>query len=296
MSSWPRRLRRCSALAIGLGAGAIALNATLAAGCGGDGGAPAAKKIRQAHAPRVAQIVSEDLARHERGLALAADRVAAGFVKAKPERIEVEMRQALKLIRNPKRGIKELVISPMSFMASVGADGVVIARNAEPDRMKGMNLAKMFAPVRDALAGKQSYAIGEFENPTKGGKPSVTVVMAAPAHYGDDVVGALVIGVPLWRWSQRLSKQLQMEAAGKDKGAVLWVYLYRGDELHHHGTPPDLDELVPTPDARRAGYQKSPGGFTGTVQQYGFWYGYGVRPLPALGEDVGIILFRMDPK
>jgi hypothetical protein len=95
---------------------------------------------------------------------------------------------------------------------------------------------------------------------------------------------------------QRLSKQLQMEEAGKKPGVVLWVYLYRGDELHHHGTPRDLDLLVPDAKTRKAGLARSAGGFTGEVAQYGYWYGYGVTPLPSLGADNGAVIFRMDPQ
>lgn len=284
----------CTTPPFALGA---ALLLAVVAGCAEEGGQVAQSLILKAHAPRVAKVVREDLQRHERGLARAADRLAIGFVKAAPERIAVEMRQAMKIVRNPKRGIPELVISPMSFMAAVGTDGVVIARNTEPDEMQGMNLAEQFEPVRRALAGEVAYAIGEFENPNKDGEPSVTVIMAAPAHYREQVVGALVIGVPLWRLSQRLSKQLQMEAAGTEGGGtVLWVYLYRGERLHHFGTPNDLEELIPDGAARKAGLASSPGGFTGTGQQYGYWYGFGVRPLPILGEDVGAIVIRMDPQ
>jgi hypothetical protein len=110
------------------------------------------------------------------------------------------------------------------------------------------------------------------------------------------VVGALVLGIPLWRLQQRMSKQLQMEEAGKKPGVVIWVYIYRGDELHQHGTPRDLDKIVPDAAARKAGYARSPGGFTGEVAQFSFWYGYGVRPLKILGPDTGMIVFRMDPQ
>jgi hypothetical protein len=110
------------------------------------------------------------------------------------------------------------------------------------------------------------------------------------------VVGAVVIGIPLWRMAQRMSRQLQMEHLGDDGPAVLWVYLYRGDKLHHHGTSPDLDQLVPDAAARKSGLAKSPGGFTGGVVQHSAWYGYGVRPLRVLGPDVGAVIFRMDPR
>jgi hypothetical protein len=100
--------------------------------------------------------------------------------------------------------------------------------------------------VRDALAGKEGYEVGEFQSLNEGGEPSVTIVLAAPARYQDEIVGAMVLGIPLWRLQQRISKQLQSEEAGKeDRSSVLWAYIYRGDELHKHGTPRDLDTLVP---------------------------------------------------
>ncbi len=203
------------------------------------------------------------------------------------------MRQVLKLLRSPKHGVPELVISPMSFMAVVGKDGVCIARDLEPDKMKGMNLGKQFPSVAASLAGTASMEVGEFASSDPKGEPSVTVVMSAPAHYQGQVVGALVIGIPLWRLQQQFTKQLQMELAGK-KPVVIWVYVYRGSELFHHGTPPDLDKVVPDANARKLGYAQSPNGFTGAVNQFDFWYGYGVRPLRVLGPDIGVIVFRME--
>lgn len=266
----------------------------LAVGACGKGGAPKARAlIRTQHAPRVQAIVLDILQRHTAGMRQAADRLGPGFVKVEGEQQETEMRKVLKLVRSPKRGVPELVISPMSFIAVVGKDGKCIARDIEPDHMKGMELAKDFPVVADALKGKAGIAMGEFESPEAGSKPSVTILMAEPAHYKGEVVGALVLGIPLWRLQQVLSKQLQMELSGK-KPVVIWVYVYRGEELHMHGTPPDLDKLVPSASARKAGLAKSPGGYTGEIAQYAFWYGYGVRPLRVLGPDVGVVIFRME--
>jgi len=256
--------------------------------------------IREQHAPRVHAIVLEMLRRHSRGLEAAAERIAPRFVQAppdelEPDELETELRQALKLVHSAKRGVPELQISPLSFMAGVARDGHCIARDLEPDPMKGMDLAAQLPTVAVALQGKPGYALGAFT--AADGKPSETLVMAAPvrdalAH--GRVVGALVLGIPLWRLQQMLTKQLQMELA--KQRVVLWVYVYRGDQLHHHGTPPDLDKLVPDAAARAAGLARSPGGFTGEVAQFGYWYGYGVRPLPELGPDAGVVLFRMEPQ
>jgi hypothetical protein len=266
----------------------------LSVACGKDGAPNARAMIKNEHAPRVEKFVLDLMARHTAGLTHAADRIGAGFVKAEPAQLEPEMRQVLKLIRSPKRGVPELVISPMSFIAVVGKDGKAIARDIDPDKdkMKGMDLAKLFPVVADALKGKAGTSMGEFESEDPD-KPSVTIMMAAPAHYKGEVVGALVLGIPLWRLQQVITKQLQMEIGGK-QSIVLWVYVYRGAELHHHGTPPDLAKLLPDDATRKAGLAKSPGGFTGEVQQYAYWYGYGVRPLRVFGPDIGVVIVRME--
>lgn len=263
-------------------------------GCGESGAINAQKMIRYKHGPHIAQIVVEDLNRHTVGLNKAAERLARGFMQTQGPQLENEMRSAFKVILNPKFGIQELAISPMSFIAAVGTDGIVIARDAEPDLMKGMNLAEKFPIIKSALSGNGGFAIGQFQSAKKGETPSTTIVMAAPVRYQGKVAGAVVLGIPLWRLSQQLSRQLQTEQA-YEGGAVLWVYVYRGDDLYHQGTPQSLDQAAPDGNARRLGLKQSPGGYTGSIEQFGGWYGFGVRPLRILGEDVGVVIFRMDP-
>jgi hypothetical protein len=267
----------------------------LAVACEGDKAKEARKMIADRHGSRVGSIVKEDLERHARGLAVGAAKIAPGFVKVEGLQQDQDMRKVMKILRNTKTGVPELIISPMSFLAVVDMNGVAIARDVDlpEDKMKGMELGKLFPSVRKALAGEAGWEIGEFASLEKDGKPSVSIVMASPAMYDGKVVGALVLGIPLWRMQQRLSKQLQMEEA-KGPGLVLWVYLYRGEELHHHGTPPDLEPSLPKLADRTAALAKSPKGYTGDFQQLGFWYGYGVKPLPILGPDLGAIIVRMD--
>lgn len=268
-----------------------------AGACEGDRAKAARETIAKRHASRVGSIIKDDLERHARGLVAGAAKIAPGFVKVEGLQQDQDMRQVLKLLRSPKKGVPELIISPMSFIAVVGMDGVAIARDVDlpDDKMKGMALGKLFPSVQKALAGAPSWEIGEFASLEKGGKPSVSIVMASPALYDGKVVGALVLGIPMWRLQQRLSKQLQMEEAS-GPGLVLWVYLYRGDELFFHGTPPKLEEVLPNTAAlRAAGLAKSPKGYTGEFQQLGFWYGYGVKPLAVLGPEMGAIIVRMDP-
>ncbi|MBN1656390.1 MAG: cache domain-containing protein [Deltaproteobacteria bacterium] len=266
----------------------------LLSGCEQNDAANARRLIVQKHAPRVAQIVIQDIQRHFAGLEKAATRIAPGFVRVQGAQQEKDIRKVLRLIRHPIKGVEQLIITPMSFIAAVDKNGVVIARDTEPDRMKGMNLAELFPVVKQALSGEQGYAVGQFRAMKKGEQPSVTIIMAVPSRYQNEVVGGLVVGIPLWRLAQRLSRQLQAEHAGK--GVVLWVYVYRGEKLYHYGTPHSMDELVPSAEERRKGLSKSPGGFTGEVAQFGSFYGFGVRPIRILGDDIGVVIFRMDPK
>jgi len=251
--------------------------------------------IHDDHVPRIQAIVREDLERAQTGLAAASTRLGRGFVVEDPAQRSREMRRALTLLTEPPRGIPELMISPMSFIAVVGADGIVICRDRDPDPMAGQKPAGWFPHVRRRIpeavprAGVVGWP-GWF--PTE--PPAVLMLHAVPTFYQGRVAGAIIAGTPLWRTAQRITRQLQAETASEG-GTVIWVYLYRGDALHHRGTPADLDTIVPDAAARAAGLARSPGGFTGQEAQFGRWYAYGVVPLPELGDDVGFIVWRSDP-
>lgn len=257
----------------------------------------AQRQLIERHVPRVQEIVREDIERGVRGVHQAATKLSRGFLVEDPERREREIRTVLHLLRQPPRGIDELMISPVSFVAAVGADGVVIARDADPDPMEGFDAGAEFELVRRALSdGESGYALSEFPALLPDQSPSHTVLYVAPARHEGRIVGAVMAGTPLWRTAQRLGRQLQADHADEvADGLILWVYLYRGDRLHHHGTPADLDTVVPDAAARAAGFARSPGGFTGDLAQFGRWYAYGVIPLPRIGEDVGAVVFRSDP-
>lgn len=246
--------------------------------------------------PEVRALVREDIRRHLVGVEAAGDRIGRGFAVEDPKQRESQMRTALRLLTKPPRGIPELIVSARTFTAAIAPSGVVLATDAkaESDRMTGANLAKEFAVVRDALAGKVGYAVDQFPAVEEGAEGSVSLLFAAPAEQGSEVVGAVLTGIPLWRLSQRLTKQLQLDHV-EEKGVILWVYLVRGDKLHHFGTPPDLDTVVPTAAVRSEGLARSPGGFTGQFMQFGRWYGYGIAPLRLLGDDTYALIVRSDP-
>ena len=268
----------------------------LSVGCGEDGAAHARKVVRETHAVEIRTIMREDIARHLIGVAAAGARIAPGFVVADATQRGVQMRTALRLLTKPPKGIPQLIASARTFTAAIEPTGVVLATDAKPerDRMTGVDLATQFGVVRDALSGKSGYAVDQFPALEEGAEGSVSLLFAAPASRGDKTVGAVLAGIPLWRLAQRFTKQLQLDHVS-EKGAILWVYLVRGDKLHHFGTPPDLDSVLPSAEARAAGLARSPGGFTGELYQFGRWYAYGIVPLPWLGTDVSALVVRADP-
>ncbi len=268
----------------------------MAVACGPDGAPNARKVIREVHAQEVKHLIVDDIQDHIVGVKAAGVRIAPGFAVADAKQRESQMRTALRLLTKPPRGIPELIASARTFTAAVEPSGVVLATDAkeDKDRMTGVNLGQVFELLRKALAGEAGYAVDTFPALEEGGEGSVSLLFAAPSMKDGKVVGAVLTGIPLWRLSQRLTKQLQFDHVS-EKGAILWVYVYKGDKLHHFGTPPDLDTKVPDAAARKAGLSGSSGGYTGDFLLYSRWYGYGVLPIRALGPDMGVIIFRSDP-
>ena len=254
------------------------------------------EQLRNAHLPRIQELVHNDIEQHQAAVDQAADKLTPGFRLADPARQEREMRAALRVLQDARKGIPAFVASPMSFLAAVDAEGVVVARDRNPDRMKGQDFQSRFEVVAEALQGSSGMALGEFfaKDPTQAS--SWSILFAAPADRDGEVEGAVLVGIPLSRLAQRLSRQLRVESAAEiEKGLGLWVYLYKGDRVFHWDTPPDVDVALPDPERRSQGLASSPNGFEDKVRITGELYLYGVYPLPELGPDVGVVVFRSEP-
>jgi hypothetical protein len=246
-------------------------------------------RLREADLPRVQELIEQDLASHQAGVVKAADRLAPGFALSDPAAREQQLRAALKILQQPKKGIDEFVASPMSFLAAIDVDGVVVARDRTPDRMAGQSFGERFEVVRQALRGTAATGLGEFYAEDPKAPSSWSILFAAPALREGEVVGAVLAGIPLSRLSQRLSRQFRVEQAGRDP---VWIYLYKGERLFHWDTPPEVDALVRDPAARARALAGSPAGYTETARLQGDLQVYGVFPLGLLAPDVGTIVVR----
>lgn len=246
-------------------------------------------QIRDVDYARVQELVQQDLGNHQAGVLKAAAKLAPGFGLPDPAKRESQVRAALRILQEPKKGIDEFVASPMSFLAAVGLDGVVVARDREPDRMKGQDFGARFEVVAQALKGTAATGLGEFFAEDPSAPSSWSILFSAPSIKDGEVVGAVLAGIPLSRLAQRMSRQFRVEQEGSSPA---WVYLYKSERLFHWDTPPEVDALVRDPVARAAGLAASPAGYVESVRLQGELQLYGVFPLALLGPDLGTIIFR----
>ena len=247
------------------------------------------RQLRGEDLPRVQELVQTDLENHRAGVAKAAEKLAPGFAVEDAAKRESQVRAALRILQQPKKGIDEFVASPMSFLAAIGADGIVIARDREPDRMAGQDFQTRFEQVREALGGTASTGLGEFFAKDPSAPSSWSILFAAPSVRDGKVVGAVLAGIPLSRLAQRLSRQLRVE---QREGVPVWVYLYKSERLFHWDTPPEVDELVRDPAARGVALAASPSGYVEKARLQGEVQMIGVFPLELLGPDIGVIIVR----
>lgn len=267
------------------------------AACGPDEAVATARRaIRTDDMPKAARLVREDRAKLFRGLQKTEGTLAPILDGFDPSRTDA-LRRALTGLHSPPRGVAELVNSPLTFLAATDATGKVILRDGEAaaDHMTGMALGQAIV-VRDALAGRGGIGLVEMASHEPGQPASPVLVVAWPVRGATQaVVGTVITGMPLWRVSQRLSRQIRVDQAAEiAQGRVVWVYVHRDGRLHHGGSSPEIDAVIPHGAAIDDGLRANPKGFTGEVYVHGRAYGYGVIPAPSLGDGTSIIVARAE--
>ena len=271
----------------------------LLAGCDPNDAAGSRKRIRSQDVPRVNEILRQDIAEHRVAVRKAAEAIRPLYAESDPGTLEQRMRQRLQSLQEPPRGILELIASPSTFLTAIASDGIVIARDNEPDKMKGEDFGQRYPIIGQTLHdGEPRHGLAEFKSDDPAEPPSYSMIFVHPVMDIDEgrVVGAIVVGIPLWRWAQRCSRQIRVDRAKEmEAGLIVWVYLVKGDQVFHFGTPPELDQKLPGHAERQAGMKRSPGGFTGVLSVVGRAHGYGMIPLPYIGDDIELLIVRADP-
>ena len=247
-------------------------------------------QLRDVDYPRVRALVEQDLENHQAGIVKAAAKLAPGFAVSDPAVREKQVRAALRIVQQPKKGIDEFVASPMSFLAAVGTDGVVVARDRESDRMKGQDFKTRFEVVRQALGGTAATGLGEFYAEDPEAPSSWSILFAAPCLRDGQVVGAVLAGHPAL--APGAATEPSVPSRTNRRARRPGCTSTKADRLFHWDTPPEVDALVGDPVARAKALAASPAGYTETERLQGELQVYGAFPLALLGPDLGTIIFR----
>ena len=245
----------------------VAVARSALSGCGPDGAPNARKVIRETHAAEVKHLVVDDIDDHLVGVKAAGARVAPGFAVVDPKRRESQMRTALA----PADQATARHSSADRLGAHVHRSRRAERRRARHRRQRGARPHDRGRPREAVRAGAQrsggqrrATRWTRFLRSKRGPRAAFRCCSRRLRAKDGKVVGAVLTGIPLWRLSQRLTKQLQLDHVS-EKGAILWVYVYQGDKLHHFGTPPDLDTMVPDAAGAKGRPGREPGRLHGRV-------------------------------
>ncbi len=265
-------------------------------------GAPAERRaLHGEDVPAYLRMIGEDRTKVFRGVQAAAQRVEPAY-RGEVDAAERARRltDMLERVDAPRRGVAELVYSPVLYIGGTDQEGTLLAEVGVRDGAKvgvGSDY-RPFAVVQEALGGTPGHAVVDLADVMEEEDgPIDTWLFAAPIYGADaEVMGALVAGIPLWREAQRLTAQMRLEQADAVvAGRVVWAYLARGDQAYASREPTasnDVTDAVPDGATRSAGLARSPRGYVTDFSLFRRWYGLAVIPLPTLAEDVHLVAFR----
>ena len=122
------------------------------------------------------------------------------------------------------------------FWPPSGLDGVVIARDREPDRMRGQDFKTRFEVLRQALGGTAATGLGEFYAEDPDAPSSWSILFAAPSLRDGQVVGAVLAGIPLSRLAQAPEPSVPSRTEGQ--GEPPFGSTSTKESVSSTGTPP----------------------------------------------------------
>ena len=199
----------------------------------------------------------------------------------------------------------DLRTAKRSFYGLVDADGVIAWIDESGWSVKGRVVNEGFSSVKDCLGGKDfARSTGRF-----GGDPpdALFFMDAAAIRDGDKVVGCLISAWEALDAASDLQSQIltirgqetaSTAAHNKVKeqrkkameGPDIWVGLFRGDVVYlEDGAYQPLEEATKTLGLAQ---KTANGSWTGTFDVINNGWGGSATKLPALGPDIGIVVFR----
>lgn len=221
------------------------------------------------------------------------------------KKLPVTLDDAAKKFPEIRDKTDDLRAAKRSFYGLVDADGVIAWIDESGWNVKGRVVKDGFASVAACLANKDfSRSYGRF-----GGDPPEAMIFidAAPIRDGGRVAGCLISAweaqdasadlqsqILTMRGQQSASASVHNKVKDQQKKAMegpdIWVALFRGDVVYlEEGAYQPLEEATKTLGLAQ---KTASGSWTGTFDVINQGWGASAVRIPALGGDVGVVVFR----
>lgn len=276
--------------------GAVALSATLVAGCKDQ--AKESARLARANVDLLADLVDKDVAEVERGLPEGAKKLEHLYADGNdPTKDLPSVRQAL---LRTQREVPDLNVAKSTFFALTDDKGVGIRNNLEQDAMAGQDLAKLFPGIMKAMSGELVETTGSFGGPPLPSGPDKDWIAAAPVKNEQGKVAALyVTGWSYRRFASHLQQVLKehfqtdlRQSGNTGKMPVFYVAVFDASGVYSERTTPKVDEQA-LEDAKLADKTKT-GPYEGTATITDRAFGYAAKRTPKLAPDTGIVVLRSE--
>jgi hypothetical protein len=200
-------------------------------------------------------------------------------------------------IEKGRAGVHDLVVAKSTFFVFVGADGMVLRGEADPDLPAGKSLTEAIPDAKkllDPAAGVvEVWGYMEGLRGVNQG-PDLQWVAGHPVKGADGKLrGAFVTGWSLRRYAEYLENQVKVALTqlNEDKTKpipLLYCFVVKGKQAFGAPVTPDEDaKLIGEMDV----VEKAKGGsFETTIELDGRTFLVSARPAPSLGADVAVVV------
>ncbi len=258
-----------------------------------------AGRLAVAHAKRLVELATEDVAEVRRGLPEGARHLADLYVRRDGDATDLQVMQ--EEIRRARAKVQDLRVAKGTFFGVVSRSGRVLRTNLDADRLAGANAFAAFPGLKEALTKDEYTETSGILDEAAGVRdaPDAQWVAGAPVRHDGKPVAVFVTG---WSWSAyayRLENALRgevrdsLDAKRHDKMPLLYVYVVVDKEAYGAPVSPRVNAraiLEREPLARTA-----PDKPMHTILEItGREFAMGVVRAPVLGGDVAIAVLRSE--